>query len=139
VSKIEKVLLAIIAAGILAAIVRTDAIAPADQTSQSPPQRTAAEKAADDSRFEGCKSKLKTAERLDVLYDLKLQIPPRVIVGPAFYSIPLDAKQGFADTMNCFLMAGEDGYMNFDLYDYRTGHRVAKYWAGELTVEENVQ
>jgi hypothetical protein len=33
-------------------------------------------------------------------------------------------------------MTGQSGrYINFDLEDFRTGHVVAKYWAGELSVE----
>jgi hypothetical protein len=87
-------------------------------------------------RFEQCRAKLKKAQKLDLLYDLKIDPLPRVIVGPTFYSIPLDAKQGFADTVNCFLMTGKnDEYINFDLMDYQTGHVVAEYYAGQLKVK----
>jgi hypothetical protein len=89
----------------------------------------------EDKRFEQCRAKLKKAQKLEVLYDLKIDPLPRVVIGPTFYSIPLDAKQGFADTVNCFLMTGKDEYINFDLLDYRTGHIVAQYSAGQLRVE----
>ena len=97
--------------------------------------KTKKQSAAENKRFEQCRAKLKKAQNLDLLYDLKIDPLPRVIVGPTFYTVPLDAKQGFADTVNCFLMTGEDKYINFDLLDYRTGKRVARYSWGKLEVE----
>jgi hypothetical protein len=91
--------------------------------------------AKESKRFESCRAKLKKAQKLDVLYDLKIDPLPRVFVGPTFYTIPIDAKQGFADTVNCFLMTGEDKYINFDLLDYQTGKTVAQYSLGKLDVE----
>jgi hypothetical protein len=89
----------------------------------------------EDKRFEQCRAKLKKAQKIDLLYDLKIDPLPRVVVGPTFYSIPLDAKQGFADTVNCFLMTGKDEYISFDLLDYQTGRVVAHYSAGQLSVK----
>jgi hypothetical protein len=94
--------------------------------------------AADDKRFEACKAKLIKAQKLDLLYDMdwKGTAEPRVVVGPTFYSIPIDAKEGFVETLNCFFMAGESGkYINFDLLDWRTGNPVARYSYGKLKVK----
>ena len=88
--------------------------------------------AKENKRFEQCKAKLKKAQKLDLLHDLTIDPLPRVVVGPTFYTIPLDAKRGFADTVNCFLMTGQDSYINFDLLDYQTGHVVAEYSYGKL-------
>ena len=91
--------------------------------------------AKENKRFEQCKAKLKKAQKLDLLHDLTIDPLPRVVVGPTFYTIPLDAKQGFADTVNCFLMTGQESYINFDLLDYQTGHVVAEYSYGKLSVK----
>jgi hypothetical protein len=94
--------------------------------------------AADDKRLEQCRSKLKQAQKLDLLYnmDWKKTREPVVIVGPTFYQIPFDAKEGFAETLNCFFMAGDSGkYINFDLLDWRTNKRVARYSYGKLNLE----
>jgi hypothetical protein len=88
-------------------------------------------------RFEGCRAKLKQAKKLDVLHDLDWQhgSMPRVVAGPTFFTIPIDAKEGFADTVNCFLMSGEGGAINFDILDWRTGKVAAKYSLGRLEME----
>lgn len=92
--------------------------------------------AASEARFEECREKLKQAQKLDVLYNLDMQRgSPLVVVGPTFYNMPFDAKQNFADTINGFLMAGENKFINFDLLDYRTNKVVAKYRYGKLKME----
>jgi hypothetical protein len=85
---------------------------------------------ADDAKFEGCKAKLKKAKELDLLYGLEwnLPSPPKVTVGKTFFSIPLDAKEGFAETLNCFLTAGQDGScVQFEMLHWQTGKPVAAY------------
>jgi hypothetical protein len=91
---------------------------------------------ASETRFEGCRTKLKKAHELDVLYDLKWKSgqTPRVLVGPTFYSIPIDAKQGFASTVNCFLTAGKDSYINFEVMDWRSGKAVGEYRYGQFSM-----
>ena len=87
-------------------------------------------------RFEECREKLKKAQQLEVLYDLEWKrAMPKVVVGPTFYSIPIDAKQGFADTVNCFLMTGKSNYIDFDLLDWQTGKLVARYSLGRLKMD----
>jgi hypothetical protein len=85
---------------------------------------------ADDARFEACKAKLKKANELDLLYafDWKPPAAPHVLVGPTFFKIPIDAKEGFAETLNCFLMAGDEGQcVNFPLKHWQTGKAVAEF------------
>lgn len=76
------------------------------------------------------------AKRLDLLYDLKLDGEiPRVVAGPTFFAVPIDAKQGFADTVNCFLTIGQPLYINFEILDYQTGKSVGSYRNGELKMK----
>jgi hypothetical protein len=92
----------------------------------------------DDKRFYACRDKLKLAQKNDLLYDLQWSgdTPPLVVVGPIFEPLPFDAKQGFADTVNCLLMAGRSGkFINFDLLDWRTHKRVARYQYGKIEVD----
>ena len=86
--------------------------------------------ASTEQRFEACKSKLVQAQKLDVLYDFDWKPPkePKVIVGPTFFKIPIDAKEGFTETVNCFLMAGESGKcVNFDVRSWQTGKAVGRF------------
>lgn len=81
-------------------------------------------------RFEECKAKLQAAKKLDLLYDLAFEKGRgyRVLVGPTYYRVPLDAKEGFVATLNCFLNAGETkSCMNFDLRDWKSGKVVGRY------------
>lgn len=117
-----------------AAPAKTAPAATTDTAKKSKAKKTAAT-GSDDSRFEKCRAKLKQAQKLDMLYDLDWHgsDEPRVVVGPTFFSVPIDAKQGFADTVNCFLMAGHsDKYINFDLLDWRTGKAVGRYKYGQV-------
>lgn len=94
--------------------------------------------AADQARnrkFEGCRASLKKAHALEVLYDLQASVPPKVIVGRTFFQIPIDAKQGFAETVNCFLTVGrDDRYMTFEVFDWQTGKAVGRFYAGSLSM-----
>ena len=92
----------------------------------------------DDKRFEECRAKLIKAQKLDLLYnmDWKKGTEPLVVVGPTFYSVPFDAKEGFAKTLNCFFMGGDiSKYISFDLRDWRTNKKIARYSYGKLKVE----
>ena len=81
--------------------------------------------------FETCRSKLMQAQKLDVLYDLDWKsgrVEPRVVVGPTFMTMTIDAKEGFAETVNCFLMAGEAGKcVNFNLLHWQSGKPVGAF------------
>ena len=95
-------------------------------------------KTTNDQVFKNCRQKLRRAQTLDVLYDLNWSLPdePRVLVGPTFFDMPIDAKEGFARTLNCFLMAGDETKLvNFDLRDWRTGKRVGRWSYGKLKMD----
>lgn len=86
--------------------------------------------AAGDKEFEICRKKLKQAQKLDMLYDLDWKLPkePRVVVGPTFFKVPIDAKEGFIETVNCFLTAGDSGKcVNFDVLHWQTGKAVGRF------------
>ena len=81
-------------------------------------------------RFEGCREKLKAAQKLEILYDMSWdgKSEPRIIVGPTFMDIAIDAKEGLASTVNCFLMVGDESKcVNFDLLHWQTGKAVGRF------------
>lgn len=92
---------------------------------------------ADDARFEKCKAKLVKASEIGVLYafDWKPPKEPYVVAGATFIGMPIDAKEGFADTVNCFLMAGESGkYINFDVLHWQTGKAIGRFKNGRFAM-----
>lgn len=96
------------------------------------------ESLASDARFEQCQKKLKAAHQLDLLhaFDWKPPKAPYVVAGPTFGKIDISAKQGFADTVNCYLVGGDDAKLiNFEILDYRSGRRIAEYRNGRLRVD----
>lgn len=92
---------------------------------------------ADDARFEQCKAKLVRASELGVLhaFDWKPPKEPYVVVGSTFIDMTIDAKEGFAETVNCFLMGGESGkYINFDVLHYKTGKAIGQFKNGRFSM-----
>ena len=89
---------------------------------------------ADNKRFESCKSKLIQAQKLGVLHDLDWKLPkePKVVAGKTFFSIPIDAKEGFVETVNCFLVGGENKFVNFDVLNWQTGKSVGRFSYGKF-------
>lgn len=88
---------------------------------------------ADDQQFEKCRSKLIQAQKLGVLQDLQWngKSSPRVVVGPTFNRMRIDAKEGFVENVNCFLMAGNTKkFINFDVLDGLTGNPIGSYSYG---------
>jgi len=88
---------------------------------------------ADTAEFETCRKKLITAQKLEVLYDLAWngKKSPKVVAGKTFFTMPIDAKEGFAETVNCFLMAGErDKFINFEILHWQTGKAVGSFSYG---------
>ncbi len=92
--------------------------------------------ADEDKTFANCKAKLKAAQKLDLLYDLKFDgHTPTVVVGPTYEKLPFDAREGFALTVNCFLNAGKNQFINFPLLDYRTHAVVGNFSYGHLAAQ----
>lgn len=85
---------------------------------------------ANDKRFEVCRSKLVVAQKLEMLYDFDWKPPrePKVIAGPTFFKVPIDAKEGFVESVNCFLAAGDEKKcINFDVRSWQTGKKVGRF------------
>lgn len=83
---------------------------------------------ANDARLEACRAKLKKAQGIEVLRDLRWDGPHlHVVAGPTYYQMPFDAKEGFADTVNCFANVGRDGCLAFDIKHWRTGKASERY------------
>jgi hypothetical protein len=89
-------------------------------------------------QFEACRAKLKSAQKLGVLRDLKMDrgSEPTVVVGPTFFELDFAAKQRFASTLNCFLTTGKnDACLSFDVTEWRNGTTVGRYSACRLTMK----
>jgi hypothetical protein len=100
------------------------------------PEQVAAEAKATNQQFEDCKAKLEKAKELDLLYDIGARgASVHVLVGPTYFTVPIDAKQGFAATVNCVLMKGTGGGMPFDLIHWQTGKKVASWNGYKLNVD----
>lgn len=88
---------------------------------------------AGDAELEACRSKLKQAQKLEVLRDLQWKGPKlHVVAGSTYYQMPFDAKEGFADTVNCFAMAGKTGCLSFEILHWRSGKATDRYHACKL-------
>jgi len=76
-----------------------------------------------------CQAKLRAAQKLDVLYDMKLATGRALVyVGPTFFSLPIDAKEGFAETVSCLLVAGDPkSCAQIDFLHWQSGKLVAQY------------
>jgi len=68
-------------------------------------------------RVAECNSRLDRARRLGVIYDIR---GSRVLAGPVFYDMSIDAKRGLALTVNCVLSEGQENKCtDFAVVDYR--------------------
>ena len=77
---------------------------------------------ANDARLESCRAKLIQAQGLEVLHDLQWKgSTPHVVAGATYYKMPFDNKEVFAETINCFLLAGKSGCLTFDIKHWQTG------------------
>lgn len=76
-----------------------------------------------------CQAKLRAARKLDVLYDMKLATGRALVyVGPTFFSLPIDAKEGFAETVSCLLVGGDPkSCAQIDFLHWQSGKMVAQY------------
>jgi hypothetical protein len=121
-------LLIFITLAAIGSLIKSPSTKSASSVTESDKKANAKLDAQAEKRFEDCRTKLKKAQQLEALYDLEWKrAMPKVVVGPTFYTIPIDAKQGLADTINCFLMTGKSEYIDFDLLDWQTGKRVTRY------------
>ena len=84
---------------------------------------------ANEQKMELCRAKLKRANQLEVLYDLdwKPRKMPQVVAGRTYFTMPFDAKEGFAETVNCFLVGGKDQCIDFEIKHWQTGKAVDKW------------
>lgn len=84
---------------------------------------------ANGQQAEECRKKLVQAQKLEVLYDMDWNLPkePRVVAGPTFFNMPFDAKEGFVETANCYLVGGGDKCVNFNVTHWKTGKAVGRF------------
>lgn len=92
-------------------------------------QKEAEAKAAQ-TQYDTCNVKLAKAKELNMLYDIGGKAASiQVFVGPTYFTVPIDAKKGFTEVVNCVLVKGSGGGVPFDLIHWQTGKRVA-HWNG---------
>jgi len=107
-----------------------------DKQPPQSPEQVAAQAKATKQQFDICKAKLEKAKELELLYDMGAKgASIKVLVGPTYFTVPIDAKEGFAETVNCFLMNGAGGGIPFDLIHWQTGKRVASWNGYKLSIE----
>ena len=97
--------------------------------------------AANDAALKSCQSKLRKAQSLDLLVDINVKSGYfNVVVGPTFYKIQFDSKEGFAETLNCVFNMGESGPKSLcneiRFVNWRTGNEDARYSWCKLKVKE---
>ncbi|MCM8794770.1 MAG: hypothetical protein NC819_03095 [Candidatus Omnitrophica bacterium] len=87
-----------------------------------------------DAEFEQARGKLISAQKLDVLMDLKWDpksgpVIPKVYVGRTFHTMPVDAKDGFLKTVDLFLMAGDESkhLARIDIHDGYSGKKIGAW------------
>lgn len=84
-----------------------------------------------------CKRKMEKAQELEILYNLKFEGERAVAyVGSAWFNIPIDVKEGFHNTLQCFLTSGKGGaWLTLEYRHWQTGNVVAKTtYMGDLEV-----
>lgn len=106
----------------------------------TPAQRSTEQIAADEKlvkeRYENCKAKLEKSKENEMLYDLSAKgASIKALVGPTYFSVSIDTKEGFAKTVNCFLVNGTGGGIPFELIHWETGKKVASWNGYRLDVE----
>ena len=87
---------------------------------------------------QACADKLIKARELHVMEKMEFDSAgkhPKIYVGETWYSIDVDTKKGFAQTVACFVGANQYGMTRFPLIDNRSGHTVAEYEDGDLDLE----
>ena len=105
---------------------------PAQKTSAQIESEAEATKAPHDA----CNAKLQKAKELDMLYDVGVRgAGIQVLVGPTYFTVPIDEKKGFAEVVNCVLLKGAGGGIAFDLVHWQTGTRVARWNGYHLDVD----
>ena len=83
-----------------------------------------------------CNAKLQRAKELDMLYDVGVrEAGIQVLVGPTYFTVPIDEKKEFAEVVNCVLLNGAGGGIAFDLVHWQTGKRVARWNGYQLDVD----
>lgn len=105
-----------------------------------PAQKTSAqiesEAKATKATYDACNAKLQKAKELDMLYDVGVRgAGIQVLVGPTYFTVPIDEKKGFAEVVNCVLLKGAGGGIAFDLVHWRTGKQVASWNGYRLDVD----
>lgn len=106
----------------------------------TPSPKTAATKETDaktaQAQYDACNVKLQKAKELDMLYDIGGKAASiQVFVGPTYFTVPIDAKKGFAEVVNCVLVKGTGEGMPFDLIHWQSGKRVAQWNGYRLDVD----
>lgn len=92
---------------------------------------------ANDAALEQCRAKLKTAAALGLLTNMGYDGGrPAVEVGPLWYKVDFNTKEGLARTAACFFLAGDtSSAIRFNITDNMTGKVIATWSYNKLAVK----
>jgi len=86
--------------------------------------------------YDACNSRLEKAKEAGMLYDIGGRgASIKILVGPTYFEVPIDVKEGFAKVMNCVLVKGSGGGVPFEFIHWQTGKQVASWNGYKLKVE----
>lgn len=106
---------------------KADTLVPAKAATKHEPT------AAENKRYNVCKTRLTNASTDGLLVDLKAVLPPKIFVGPRWALLSLPQKESFMDDVNCFLVHGSTEWMTFDIVNGLSGKRIGVYRFGTYT------
>ncbi len=111
-----------------------------DKNKPTPTPKTAAQQATEakaaQAQHDACNVKFQKAKEVEMLYDMGGKgASIQVFVGPTYFTVPIDAKKGFAEVVNCVLVKGSGGGVPFELIHWQTGKRVAQWNGYRLDVD----
>ncbi|MDK2743743.1 MAG: hypothetical protein H8K03_02540 [Nitrospira sp.] len=88
------------------------------------------------SLFEQCRDKLAQARHLGLLADFEWKPPrtPKVVVGREFFRIPFEAKKELVETVNCYVVKGRRGYVNFPILEWINHRTIGEWRDGHLRI-----
>jgi hypothetical protein len=83
-------------------------------------------------KFIDCEMTFERYHKANIIYDIKLDLPPAIYAGPIFMALPIHNKQVVAEVATCVFTQGGGMFVDFDVLDWQTGGRF--HW-GKLEMD----
>jgi len=93
--------------------------------------------APDAKRAAECQRKVNLANKNEMIYQADFKTAELIVyVGPTYFMVPIDVKQGLAAAISCVVVQGDSSKVaEFSFRHWQTGRLVAKYRYGRLEVD----